>query len=410
MMALKYKEGTSTTDHVSEFQSMMNQLLGMGVKFDDEILGLWLLATLLDSWETFRASLINSAPQGNITLDLAKSCVLNEEFRRSSGSTQQSEVLKGHIKKYCFKLKRENKGGGHKHDRNDEEKSERVVVTCEDLMVICDENLVNLVCDETSWMIDTGTSTHITSRRDFFTSYTLGDYGVLKMGNYGLVPVTGIGDVSLVRNNGTRVTLKDVRHALDIHLNLIYAGKLDDEGFCNTFSDGQWKLTKDAKLPISFWPEALNTVAHVINLSPSVPLRGEVLDKVWFGKDVSYDHLHVFDCKAFVNVSKDGRSKLDAKTRQFIFIGYGLDSEFGYRLYYPTEKEGSPDSGDLTDVNPVPLDPSPNPIQDDVHGDVNDDQQDIGDFDAPIDDVVTDQQQALIAQPTIPLWRSSRDR
>ncbi|KAK8487100.1 hypothetical protein V6N11_084446 [Hibiscus sabdariffa] len=357
MMALKYKEGTSTTDHVSEFQSMMNQLLGMGVKFDDEILGLWLLATLLDSWETFRASLINSAPQGNITLDLAKSCVLNEEFRRSSGSTQQSEVLKGHIKKYCFKLKRENKGGGHKHDRNDEEKSERVVVTCEDLMVICDENLVNLACDETSWMIDTGTSTHITSRRDFFTSYTLGDYGVLKMGNYGLVPVTGIGDVSLVRNNGTRVTLKDVRHALDIHLNLIYAGKLDDEGFCNTFSDGQWKLTKDAKLPISFWPEALNTVAHVINLSPSVPLRGETID----------------------DIDK-------------------------------TEKEGSPDSGDLTDVNPVPLDPSPNPIQDDVHGDVNDDQQDIGDFDAPIDDVVTDQQQALIAQPTIPLWRSSRDR
>ncbi|KAK8563148.1 hypothetical protein V6N12_011204 [Hibiscus sabdariffa] len=75
-----------------------------------------------------------------------------------------------------------------------------------------------------------------------------------------------------------------------------------------------------------------------------------------------------------------------------------------------TEKEDSPDSGELTDVNPVPLDPSPNPIQDDVHDDVNDDQQDIGDFDAPIDDVVTDQQQEPIAPPTVPLRRSSRDR
>ncbi|GMI65558.1 hypothetical protein HRI_000225100 [Hibiscus trionum] len=84
MMALKYKEGTSTTDHVSEFQSVINQLLGMGVKFDDEILGLWLFVTLSDSWETFRVSLINSAPHGIITLDLAKSGVLNEEVRRRS--------------------------------------------------------------------------------------------------------------------------------------------------------------------------------------------------------------------------------------------------------------------------------------------------------------------------------------
>ncbi|GMI77271.1 hypothetical protein HRI_001396400 [Hibiscus trionum] len=88
MMALKYKEGMSTADHVNDFQSVMNQLLGMGVKFDYEILGLWLLATLPNSWETFRVSLINSSPQGIITLDLAKSGVLNEKVRRrSQGST-----------------------------------------------------------------------------------------------------------------------------------------------------------------------------------------------------------------------------------------------------------------------------------------------------------------------------------
>ncbi|KAK8589423.1 hypothetical protein V6N12_023820 [Hibiscus sabdariffa] len=35
---------------------------------------------------------------------------------------------------------------------------------------------------------------------------------------------------------------------------------------------------------------------------------------------------------------------------------------------------------------------------------------DIGDFDALIDDVVTDQQQAPIASPAVPLRKSSRDR
>ncbi|KAK8564816.1 hypothetical protein V6N12_058398 [Hibiscus sabdariffa] len=99
------------------------------------------------------------------------------------------------------------------------------------------------------------------------------------------------------------------------------------------------------------------------------------LHRVWFGKDVSYDHMCVFGCKAFVHVSKDEIYKLDVKTRQCIFIDYGLDGEFGHRLYDPVQKK-----------------------------------LDIGDFDAPIDDVVNDQQLAPIAPPTVPLRRSSGDR
>ncbi|RDY13920.1 hypothetical protein CR513_01100, partial [Mucuna pruriens] len=38
---------------------------------------------------------------------------------------------------------------------------------------------------------------------------------------------------------------------------------------------------------------------------------------IWFGKDVKYDHLRVFGCKAFVHVPKDERSKLDMKTRMY---------------------------------------------------------------------------------------------
>jgi hypothetical protein len=39
-----------------------------------------------------------------------------------------------------------------------------------------------------------------------------------------------------------------------------------------------------------------------------------------------------------MHIPKDERSKLDVKTRQCIFLGYGLD-EFGYRLYDPVEKK-----------------------------------------------------------------------
>ena len=56
----------------------------MGVKFDEQVQGLWLLGTLPDFWETFRMSLSNSTPHSEITMEIAKSSVLNEEMRRKS--------------------------------------------------------------------------------------------------------------------------------------------------------------------------------------------------------------------------------------------------------------------------------------------------------------------------------------
>ena len=74
-------------------------------------------------------------------------------------------------------------------------------------------------------------------------------------------------------------------------------------------------MLSEAKLPKHFWGEALFTAVHVINISPTVALNSEVPNKIWFGRNVTYDHLRVFGCKAFVHVPKDERSKLDMKTR-----------------------------------------------------------------------------------------------
>ena len=80
-----------------------------------------------------------------------------------------------------------------------------------------------------------------------------------------------------------------------------------------TLVEGVKCVLSQAKLPNSFWAEALNTVAYVINLSPVVALSGDVPNKVWFDKDVFYDHLNVFGCKACVHFPKNERSKLDVK-------------------------------------------------------------------------------------------------
>ena len=76
----------------------------------------------------------------------------------------------------------------------------------------------------------------------------------------------------------------------------------------------------------------------ILSTSPSGPLKGDIAEKVWTGKEVSYKHLRVFGCRASVHIPKDGRSKLDDKAKQFIFIGYARE-EFDYRLWDPIDKK-----------------------------------------------------------------------
>jgi len=67
---------------------------------------------------------------------------------------------------------------------------------------------------------------------------------------------------------------------------------------------------------------------HVINLTPTIILDNDFLDKFWFDENVSYDNLCVCDCKEFFHIPMGERSELDVKTKQCIYIEYGED-EFG---------------------------------------------------------------------------------
>lgn len=80
-------------------------------------------------------------------------------------------------------------------------------------------------------------------------------------------------------------------------------------------------LLLEASMPRCFWGEALNTVAHVLNLTPCVTLDFDVPDRVWSAKDISYGNLRIFGCKAFVHIPKDKRSKLDSRLDSVCICG-----------------------------------------------------------------------------------------
>ena len=72
-----------------------------------------------------------------------------------------------------------------------------------------------------------------------------------------------------------------------------------------TICDKTRCMLSHAKLPKSFWGEAMRTIVDLINMSPSYPLEGDIPKMVWIRKFVSFEHLRVFGCRTFVHVPRD---------------------------------------------------------------------------------------------------------
>ena len=81
LVNLKFRDENSVVEHLSDFQSLINQLATMKMVLDDEFQALLLLSSLPDSWETLVVSLSNSTPNGKLTLGTVKDSMFNEEVK-----------------------------------------------------------------------------------------------------------------------------------------------------------------------------------------------------------------------------------------------------------------------------------------------------------------------------------------
>ena len=141
-----------------------------------------------------------------------------------------------HIQKHCRKYKRDKRGKDG--DKNEENRTITIVFD-DDVAIVCDDDFVNLPCQDTIWVTNSTASYHVMPRRDFYTSYTTGDFVQVRMGNQGMANVVGIGDIWLEINTGCKLLLKDVRHVPDMRLHLIFTSTLDEESYYNYFKDGK---------------------------------------------------------------------------------------------------------------------------------------------------------------------------
>jgi hypothetical protein len=82
-------------------------------------------------------------------------------------------------------------------------------------------------------------------------------------------------------------------------------------------------LGLNAGLVKIFWVDAVSMVCYFINRSSRAALDGKVAKEVWTSNEVDYSSLRVFGCLSYVHIPCEEQTKLDLKSGQCVFLGYG---------------------------------------------------------------------------------------
>uniref|UniRef100_A0A2N9FPQ8 Reverse transcriptase Ty1/copia-type domain-containing protein n=1 Tax=Fagus sylvatica TaxID=28930 RepID=A0A2N9FPQ8_FAGSY len=266
------------------------------------------------TWARMMHKLLSQRTGGGLRVEILKGAINPEVSHGQKEKSSVSTMIKRvRIKRNCKAWK--NKQKEETNQKKADDHNTTAVSLDEDVVVLSigEDECCHVADPYDEWVIDSAASYHVTPRREFFTSYKAGNLG------------------------------RDVRHIPDMRLNLISISVLDKEGYESHLGNGKWKLFKGslvfargkicctlyktqvqlfrdvhngvaerinctivkkvkcmltmAKLPKSFWAEAVQTACYLINRSPSVPLDFDIPERVWTGEDASYAHLKLWDPK-----------------------------------------------------------------------------------------------------------------
>jgi hypothetical protein len=96
-------------------------------------------------------------------------------------------------------------------------------------------------------------------------------------------------------------------------------------------------LLLQASLPARFWAEGLHTATYLLNRLPSTACLAPTPHHALFGTPPRYDHLRVFGCACYPNLSATAPHKLAPRSTRCVFLGYSPDHK-GYRCFDLTSR------------------------------------------------------------------------
>ena len=110
------------------------------------------------------------------------------------------------------------------------------------------------------------------------------------------------------------------------------------ERFNRTLFEMARSLLHHAGLETSFWAEALKTAVYIRNRSPTRALIGQTPYEAWHGTKPDLSHMRVFGSKAYAQIHKSRRGKLDKVSKPCTLVGYSTQRK-GYVLWDAASKK-----------------------------------------------------------------------
>ncbi|KAE8727661.1 hypothetical protein F3Y22_tig00005406pilonHSYRG00056 [Hibiscus syriacus] len=262
LYTLRMPESTSVTEHLNTLISLFSHLTSLSCKIGEQERAELLLQSLPDSYDQLIINLTNN----NITslvFDDVVAVVLQEENRRKNKedrkvNLQQAEALttmtmmrgrstergqssshkhgrsksrskknlkcyncgkKGHLKKDCWSLNKNSNPQGNTANTSDDGDA----LCCEASTTVKGrKRFVDI------WLIDSGATYHMTSRREWFHHYEPVSGGSVYSCNDHALEIIGVGTIKLKMYDGIIKVVRDVRHVKGLKKNLLSYGLLDN--------------------------------------------------------------------------------------------------------------------------------------------------------------------------------------
>eukprot|EP00253_Pinus_taeda_P002182 PITA_02182 len=105
-----------------------------------------------------------------------------------------------------------------------------------------------------------------------------------------------------------------------------------------TLMEKSRSMINNANLQKELWAEVVSTACYLVNRSPSIAINCKIPEEVWTGQSCDYSHLRIFGCDAYSLIPKNQRSKLDPKSKYYVFVGYDYAVK-GYMLWDPPSRK-----------------------------------------------------------------------
>ncbi|KAH9670574.1 hypothetical protein KPL70_017033 [Citrus sinensis] len=207
LYTLRMAESTIVTDHINTLKTLFSQLTTLGHNIEENERAELLLQSLPDSYDQLIINLMNNNPVDSLVFDDVAASILNEESRQKNkenrqASSQQAEALSVTRGRSIER----GSSGSHNHD--------------------------------------SGTTWHVTSRREWFHTYAPISGGSIYMGNDHALGIAGIGTIKIKIFDGTIRTIGEVRQVNGLKKNLLSLGQMDSHGYKTHVKNGIMKIVK----------------------------------------------------------------------------------------------------------------------------------------------------------------------